>query len=383
MGKLFVIFLSFFHAISVHAGESDVLLKNLKARIHELPGKKGALIKSFTNHTQSYIYDQALAIIAFSKGKKKEDARRLLMGLKSLQNKDGSLYFSYYLDGISPYPAEGDRRIAGAISWVALASIHFQKEFDSTEFKAFNERILSYLKREIVSFEVEGDNTRALRFSPSDLKESPFPETDVVALEHNLDAYAAFLHYGILNKTSEFKSEEEHLRRFVLKLWDSEHQHFWSGASIKSGRVSKSELYLDNQTWSLLALDETILKKISPVEALSLNCEVFRVNQEGISGFMDSRPSNRPSQHSFVWSEGSLGQILAMKKISRLQQKTIVCDKMAAEDFLKSIKKMTQKDGGVAYATASKNPDFTTASSVAGTAWLYFAEQEINPFEMN
>lgn len=226
-------------------------------------------------------------------------------------------------------------------------------------------------------------NPRALRFSPTDLSESPFPETDVVALEHNLDAYAAFHHFGIVNQTKEFQNEEDHLRKFILKMWDSERQHFWSGASIKSGRVSKTELYLDNQSWSLLALDESILKKISPEEALSLNCEVFKVSHEGISGFMDSRPANRPSPHSFIWSEGSLGQILAMKKISRLREKTFVCDKMGAEDFLASIKKMQRQDGGVAYATKSKNRDFTTASSVAGTAWMYFAEKDINPFELN
>lgn len=381
MAKWLLIFLSFFHAISVHAAP-DALI-NLKSRLHDLPSKKGALIKSFTNHSQSYIYDQALAVIAFSKGKMNKEARRLLMGLESLQNTDGSLYFSYYLDGKSPYPTEGDRRIAGAISWVALALVQYQKEFRSTEFKVFNEKILSYLKSEIVSLELVGEPERALRFSPTDLSESPFPETDVVALEHNLDAYAAFHHFGIVNQTKEFQNEEDHLRKFILKMWDSERKHFWSGASIKSGQVSKTELYLDNQSWSLLALDESILKKISPEEALSLNCEVFKVSHEGISGFMDSRPANRPSPHSFIWSEGSLGQILAMKKISRLREKTFVCDKMGAEDFLASIKKMQKQDGGVAYATKSKNRDFTTASSVAGTAWMYFAEKDINPFELN
>jgi hypothetical protein len=264
-----------------------------------------------------------------------------------------------------------------------LAAIHYQKEFQSTEFKEFNEKILSYLKSEIVSLNIRGEKVKALRFSPSDFKESAFQETDVVALEHNLDAYAAFLHFDTLNNTSAFKEEEVRLREFILKMWDSERKHFWSGATVSGAQVSKSELYLDNQTWSLLALDESILKKISPEEALTLNCEVFMVKHDGINGFMDSKPSNRPSPHSFVWSEGSLGQILAMKKLSRMTEKEFSCEKMNADDFLKSIKKMKKIDGGVAYATASKNPDFTTASSVAGTAWLFFAESNINPFELN
>ena len=383
MGKWLLVILSFFHAISVHADAREELLKNLTARIYNLPENRGSLIKSFTNHSQSYIYDQALAIIAFSRGKKATEARRLLKGLKSLQREDGSLYFSYNLDGSSPYPLEGDRRIAGAISWVALAAAHFQKEFHSTEFREFNERILTYLKSEIVAFKIKAKEIHALRFSPSDIKESPFLESDVLALEHNLDAYSAFNHYGALNQTTMFKEEEKKLKEFILKMWDPERQHFWSGATISSGRVSKSELYLDNQSWSLLALNESILKDISPEEALSLNCEVFMVKHEGISGFMDSKPTNRPSPHSFVWSEGSLGHILAMKKISRLREKEFSCNSMTAGDLLDSIRKMKKIDGGVPYATASKNPDFSTASSVAGTAWLYFAEVDLNPFEIN
>jgi len=40
---------------------------------------------------------------------------------------------------------------------------------------------------------------------------------------------------------------------------------------------------------------------------------------------------------------------------------------------------MATTDGGIAYATI-KNSDFTTSSSVAGTAWYYFIANSINPF---
>src|SRR3989338_10749536 len=85
------------------AGADHELIKNLDSRLHSLPDGRGSLIKSFTNHSQSYIYDQALAIIAFTKNNDQIKARKLLTGLKSLQRDDGSLYFSYYLNGKSPY----------------------------------------------------------------------------------------------------------------------------------------------------------------------------------------------------------------------------------------------------------------------------------------
>jgi hypothetical protein len=182
--------------------------------------------------------------------------------------------------------------------------------------------------------------------------------------------------YSKINHTNQWKNEIKDLKKFIIGMWDRSQSHFWSGANLKTGIINKSELYLDNQTWSLLALDKESLKEIKPLEALELNCETFLVNHEGITGFMDSRPTRRPASSQFVWSEGSLGQILAMKKMN------VTCAKKTAEDFLTSIKKMRKPDGGIAYATTTINPDFTTSSSVAGTAWMYFATNDFNPFQI-
>ena len=134
------VFFALLFSQSLIASTSEDLLKNLKSRFTDLPKGQGALMKSFTHHGQSYIYDQALGIIAFTNAGRQDDAKKLLTALRVLQHKDGSLYFSYYLDGSSPYPTEGDKRIAGAISWVALASVHYQAKFNSHEFKEFNKQ---------------------------------------------------------------------------------------------------------------------------------------------------------------------------------------------------------------------------------------------------
>lgn len=383
MPALILIVTGLLCAFQVSAVTEEALIKNLKSRIHDLPKNQGSLIKSFDNHTQSYIYDQALAVIAFSKSGDKFNATKLMKGLKALQMSDGSLYFSYYMNGVSPYPIEGDRRIAGAIAWVAMAATHYQHQFKSDEFKIFNLKILHYLKNQMTEVKIKGIKTKAVRFAPHDIASTPFNENDVIALEHNLDAFSAFTHYGKINKTDDWQKSADDLKSFILQMWDKRNDHFWSGAMVKDGVVAKSELYLDNQTWSLLALDNNELKEISTEKALRLNCEEFFVKKDGISGFMDSKPSNRPSKHSFIWSEGTLGQILAMKKVSQLHSKEILCNNMKAEDFLQSIKKMKKNDGGIAYATPNDNPDFTTGSSVAGTAWLYFALGNINPFQLN
>lgn len=372
-GKLIALVgLCLFSAVSFAVTNQEIL-NNLRSRIVSLESDR-SLIKSFDNHTQSYIYDQALAIITFSKARERTIARKLLKGLASVQREDGSLYFSYNLDGSSPYPAEGDRRYAGAISWVALAATHYQAEFHSQEFVGFNLKLLKWLRSEIKPLTISGKYHEALRFGPSDIATSPWIEKETVALEHNLDAYSAFTHYAKLNPDYEWKMEIASLRKFILAMWDKNRSHFWSGANLVTGKINKEELYLDNQTWSLLALDFETLKKINAHEALVLNCEQLYVEHEGISGFIDSKPTNSPGKYKFVWSEGTLGQVMAMEKTG------VECGPKKTGELLSSVKKMKKADGGISYSTTTSNPDFTTASSVAGTVWMYFASNKINPF---
>lgn len=369
-------------AFSVLANTNHELIQNLKSRVKSLGQDQGSLIKSFNDHSQSFIYDQALAVIAFTQAGEKKAAQELLKGLKTLQQKDGSLYFSYYMNGSSPYPQEGDKRIAGAISWVALSAVHYQNKFKSKEFLSFNHKILKYLQSEITPLSIKGEPNFALRFAPHDVSSTPFDESRTVALEHNLDAYSAFLHFAKVNKTKKWNKDINHLKKFVFSMWDKTHSHFWSGADLKTGYINKSELYLDNQTWSLLALDPASLKEISPDDALKMNCDKLFASHDGISGFIDSKPSRGPAADTFVWSEGTLGQILAMRKLRKIKNEPVYCRDMLSKDLLENVMKMKKSDGGIAYATKNR-PDFTTSSSVAGTAWLYFASNDFNPFHMD
>lgn len=353
------------------------LIKHLDQRMHFSPKSGSAFIQSFENRDQSYVYDQALAIITYSYEKDLKKADALIEALKEVQLPDGSLYFSYYQNGKSPYPQEGDKRFAGALAWVALSLGHYEKSFSSKKHLAFQEKLLSYLHTQLVPYK----ETLALKFNPTDIKDTLWKENETAALEHNLDALAAFRIYNEFHPQSAWKEIPEKIQSFVFTLWDPSRNHFWSGMNVKDGSINKDEIYLDNQTWSILALGDTDLKKISGKKALELNCDELKTEHKGIVGFFDRRPNRGPATHEFVWSEGSLGQILAMDKISQHENSPFRCDGLGSEDLLLSVKKMTSKDGGIAYASADV-PDFTTSSSIAGSTWFYFAKKKINPFSI-
>lgn len=375
-------FTLFLMSLQVFAITESSLLQNLERRIHSLPESKGALIKSFTHNEQSYIYDQALAIIAFSHAKDKKNAERLIEGMAQLQNADGSLYFSYYLNGLSPYPQEGDKRFAGAISWVALSLGHYQEAFESTKYQDFKNKLFTYLKNEVKTFEFQGEKVQAIRFNPTNIVSSKWNEAETLALEHNLDLYAAFIYDQKLNGTN-WSSEISGMKKFITGMWDKQLKHFWSGADLKTGNINKDEIYLDNQTWSLLALDPSLLNELNMSSALAMNCEMMMGEHEGVIGFSDRKPVRGQDIDHFVWSEGSLGQIMAMQKHEKLIQNEFVCEGKTSQELLSSLKKMKKEDGGLAYSTPTSNPDFTNASSVAGTAWMYFAQVRYNPFSPN
>jgi hypothetical protein len=376
LGKTIIGFILCISACRTWANPDRETIHNLKLRMHQLSGSRGSLIKSFTNHSQSYVYDQALAIIAFSREQEQAAARALLKGLAALQLPDGSLYFSYYLDGSSPYPVEGDKRFAGAIAWTALAASYYQQQFKTDEFKAFNLAVLGYLRGQMLPLK---NAVLALKFAATDLPATPWREDETAALEHNLDAYAAFGHYLRLNPEASFQSEINGLQNFIKLMWDNSRSHFWSGMNLKTGEINRQEIYLDNQSWAMLAVDEKLLLGLSGKEALAFNCENFLVQTEGLTGFMDRKSARGLSVHSFIWSEGTAGQLLAMK---RLGMDNHSCGGKDVVTIMKSMWQMKTADGGIAYATASQDADFTTASSVAGTTWFYFARNNFNPFQL-
>jgi hypothetical protein len=366
---------------SLQAVTNKTLMRNLEDRMQAVSAGS-SLIKSYPEHSQSYIYDQALAIIAFSNHGDQKNAKSLLSGLRKLQNNDGSLYFSYYMDGKSPYPTEGDKRFAGAIAWVAMAASTYQKSFHDREFFKFNLALLDYLSKQMQTADINGHQVSAVRFGPSDISATPWKENEVAALEHNLDTYAAFMQFSQINHDEKFEKKASAIKKFILSMWDYSRSHFWSGANLKTGQINKEELYLDNQTWSYLALDTKTLESLDTIKALSMNCDKFLVDHDGVLGFMDTKPTNRPSKFKFVWSEGSLGQILAMNNSQKSGEESFKCNGIETSTLLENVKKMKKKDGGIAYATSTDNPDFTTSSSVAGTSWYYFAANGINPFKL-
>lgn len=363
-----------------HASEKDKLLQAMKKRVVMNKPLGSSFIKSFAKRDVSYIYDQALAIMTFVHAKDQTTAHSLLTTVQKLYHKDGPLHFAYMTEGSSAFDGDEVRVIHGALAWTVMAANYYQKQFQSKEFTPFAKEVLNYLETQ----KVAALGGEAIQFAQRDLKSTPWDETKVLALEHNVDAYSAFSVYADLNDDKKFKETSIKIKKFISSLWDNQKKHYWSGYLLDKQKINKDEIYLDNQTWTLLAIDDSDISYEDANHALNKACESFyhvaKENKSEIHGFFDRRSVRAPAFDKFVWSEGTAGKLLASKFINpHLEYK---CHETTERHFKEAFKLMKSRDGGISYATKTSNIDFTTDSSIAGTAWAYFYHAGLNPFKL-
>jgi ribosomal protein L21E len=326
----------------------------------------------------AFLYDQALAVIAFSLAGEQAHAEQIINAMARLQGPSGAWVFAYLADGSDANPG-ADMRIAGANAWFGMALNAYQKAFNSSKYLAMSTRLHDYLLGELVAVSINNTAQTGLRFAPTNYAPG---RSGIFSLEHQLDAYASMHQYHALNGGSQYLSAANALRRMSESLWNG--SRFLGGYDANTQTLNTGERYLDTYSWSVLALGNRGSANQDFAAALPAMCDYFSVNGKldypsrkvsGIVGFHDAI-HNGVTPPPFVWSEGSLGAIMAMRQGAPAMQ----CAGNSADDMLESLNYMVDKLGSMPYATRNANPDFTSSGSVAGTAWLYYANRGKNPY---
>jgi hypothetical protein len=172
-------------------------------------GRTARLIDSYEDAQRAgWIYDAALAAIAFTAAGEPATASELFAGLEHLQRDDGSWIASFHPDTASP---RGNDRYVGAMAWVVMAANFFESDTRDTRFAAMARRGLSYLEKHRVT-EAGSELYGAFRMGPS--------RPAVISTEHNADCYSAFLWRGRLDANPRHLAIADDVRAFMLRqLW--------------------------------------------------------------------------------------------------------------------------------------------------------------------
>jgi hypothetical protein len=336
-------------SIKDHPGEFEVFHLNVKwlsSMVREVNqgGRDYALVQSYEKiEDRCWIYDQALAVMAFTAVGKIDLAKKILNTLVFLQNRDGSFDFSYI---ISSLESTSKRTYTGSNAWIAMALNFYRVMTGDTAYNVLLWKTLQWIgTRQVL------DTSR-----PTFGGVSLGVRDDAFSMEHNLDAYSAFYHYH----NRYFRKRARMVKKFILKnLYRNEDPvHFMTGFNDHS-------LYLDCQSWAVLALGTKYCPVLSFAETHFLVRDGVLKPETGIQGFFERKAQNAP-----VWSEGTEGMALAYH----------LCGQSQKGDFYHlQLKRMMGKEGGISYATEN-NHEFSTSPSVAGTSWFLFYQMKFNPF---
>ena len=291
------------------------------------------LLKSWVEESicTAHIYDQALALIVFSREGMWTQADALVEALAQAQNADGSWFKSYACDN-SSLPCVHCHKWEGDVAWAIYA-----------------------LNRYIALGGSHPQAHAAMKDGAAWLVTRLAPDGCLVIdhTEGTIDAWWALQAAG-----PDYREEANQLRDCLLT-------HYWDDAMgrFKGGR-DWQQPYLDNQTWGAAFL-RAIGQKEDARRALSYAYQTLRLPAQGgqVFGF------DGQGGPWAVWNEGT-GQYIAVGG-------------EGAGDFLLELLAQQECDGGM----PGSPDDFsgggvwtTRWHGIAPTAWLYFALSPGEPF---
>jgi len=349
---------------------------------------------------RSFVYDDALAAIAFTMLGHNREAESVLNALDRLVRPDGSLWFGYSTQ--NRWPTERDHEGAivrtGAVAWVGYAFAYYlgarslsQPGYVSTEAVASRylraaESIAAWmLSRQVGDrsdprFGLLTGGTGAVG-SPAEKYNTA--EVRWVSTEHNLDSWFFLRDLARITGRRDLEAAAESVRGGLLSLWSETDSQFVQGIH-ETGKIDTA-LPLDCASWGALFLeaqgrDEQARRCVAAME------DRFSYTPPNAAAAAGYRPYGPEPVHGdprvdswyfpdapgklwqdvpFVWGEGSLGAAAALARTGR------TTDALQLIDAMRSL----AVAGGLRYAAGSVAFQFTEYPSVASTAWYIIAAE--------
>ncbi len=179
------------------------------------------------------------------------------------------------------------------------------------------------------------------------------------ATEHNLDVYVAFMRLFEATKNESWYQRAIHAKKFVRAMWNSTEHHFWTGTDLSGINPNKSVVPVDIQAWGLMALGETE-KLGAGLDWAEKNC----IAKHG-GGF------DFNTDKDGTWFEGTSQVCLAFRMLKNNDLK----NNDAAEKYLTAIRQVqvsSPNANGKGISAASRDSLTTGFEVMPGIPWLYY-----------
>ena len=302
---------------------------------------------------RAYIYDSALAAVAFTMTDRYREAEDVLFALSRQLRDDGSLWFGVNLH--NDWPSEeghgGATIRSGASAWAGYAATFYLRkrlaedsDFDIADH--INSRILFFAERvagHLLSLQISdpedprygmvtgGMGTYTLEADETGEVVSLYDDTEIgwVSTEHNIDAYFLFKDLAELTGAEKYRRGARLVEEGLLTLWDDDRRQLIQGVK-KEGRRD-TVLPLDTSSWGSMFFRAAGQTERADT-ALDVTVERFRVDSTGryrpyagdelylddaVSRAYFGNPDITWNEIDITWPEGALGVAAALIKGDR------------------------------------------------------------------
>lgn len=302
------------------------------------------LYASYAGGDTSYVYDQAVLVIAALLKADARRAKRLLQVLHTLQDTNGALHNAYYT---ATKAVQEWGHTVGPNMWVAMAIMNYEKfTGDTSTFNLWGQRLCRWaLKFQQVDGGINGGDDGANLL--------PYAST-----EHNLDAYAALRYFG-------FKAEARKVKSFLDNV-------VWRGDHFIVGRNDDSNHVMDVNSWGVMALGLNGTHDYNSAQYFNLS--FMRTTQSANGVTYDAFDFN--DWHHDIWFEGSAFMVVSLAMDANVWN---------SQYFLNQILQNQDASGGMQYSLLGSHNGYwqmSASKAISSTAWLVLALAGHNPFQV-
>lgn len=341
-------------------------------------------------HNAAFLYDQALAIMAYCALAKHNPLQQktyellcnsIFKKIEFLQNGDGSFYFAW-LHKDEPMAAINRARYSGANAWLLMAINRYEEQFgDSLTFRPMAADMANWLCTQLDTCKYHPNKGIGCQVIRGGINAND-QQLPWLSIEHNLDAYSSLAYFGYLSHNTGYTKIAQDIRRCLETCaWEKNEGRFIRG-------LGDSMATMDVNPWGILAFGDTAWQGHELTRGLNWALEHCRTTHawEGqwdpypyLIGNVDGFDFN--DDKDVVWVEGTESMALALQLVGQDSLANYFHNEMAKLIF-------AANDGGLPYSTnsgtiaADDTERSTTYPSVAGTAWFIFKELNYNPFEI-
>lgn len=348
-------------------------------------------------HNAAFTYDNALAAMAFISDGQQEEAAKILDSLVfAAENdrwKNGRVRNAYVAGNISSFTGWSEEKKArlpgwydapagawyedqyqtgsnvGNTAYAALALLQYDRVYGNEKYLQTAAAIMDWVIDECTPSAGPGF-TAGYDGWPENGPETTYLYTNK-SIEHNIDAYAAFLR--LYEKTGEekYKAAADSALAFIRSMYDASENLFYAGTGSDGVTADTGSIALDAQVWSCMALGD----EFSPYKASLETVEKMRTAEGGY-------PFCLSNDNGGWWAEGTAFTAAMYRELGETEKA------VSALDALVSI----QLDNGLFPAATVEHLstgiwlftgepwEYGSAPHIAPTAWFVMAVNGFNPY---